>query len=204
MTQGYLIVFEGIDGTGKSTHCRMLADFLNERGTAVTRLREPTDGPWGRKIREILKNGRGGVTPEQELTWFVNDRREDVENNILPALRKNNVVLLDRYYYSTAAYQGALGIDPAKIIAANEQFAPVPDRAFIFIAPPETCLDRIGLSREGYSSFEKLEYLRRVQDIFVSFSGSHIQQVDSTRTPEEVHTILRDEVLRLIEPGVQT
>nr|MDP6657848.1 dTMP kinase [Nitrospinaceae bacterium] len=109
LKRGWLIVFEGIDGTGKSTQCQKMETRMREYGVPVIRLREPTDGVWGQKIRKILSDGRGAVTPKEELTWFIEDRREDVEKNILPALRENKVVLLDRYYYSTAAYQGALG-----------------------------------------------------------------------------------------------
>ena len=79
LNRGYLIALEGIDGTGKSTQCRLLADYLDKQGFPVMRLREPTDGTWGQKIRNLLNNGRGDVTPEEELQFFINDRREDVE-----------------------------------------------------------------------------------------------------------------------------
>ena len=187
LERGWLIVFEGIDGTGKSTQCQMMEARLKERGVSVVKLREPTDGVWGRKIRKILSEGRGGVTPEEELSWFIADRREDVENNIRPALEEKKVVLLDRYYYSTAAYQGALGFDPRDICRDNESFAPVPDRAYIFIAPPERCLKRIEESRDGYSSFEKLEYLVEVQNIFESFQGPHIRKIDGTPSVDVIH-----------------
>ena len=147
--RGWLFVFEGIDGTGKSTQCRKMEDYLNAKEVPCVRLREPTDGVWGQKIREILTIGRGNITREEELFWFVEDRKEDVEKNILPALDQNKVVLLDRYYYSTAAYQGALGFNPDSIINDNEIFAPVPDRAYIFSATPEECLARIENSREN-------------------------------------------------------
>ena len=176
--RGWLIVFEGIDGTGKSTQCSKMEEYLNKKGISTVRFREPTDGIWGQKIRKILTLGRGGVTREEELSWFHKDRQEDVEKNISPALSKKNVVLMDRYYYSTAAYQGALGLDSEKILSENEAFAPIPDRAYIFTAPPEQCLKRIESSRDGYSSFEKLEYLVKVQKNFDSFQGPHIKKIN--------------------------
>ena len=97
LERGWLVVFEGIDGTGKSTQCREMERYLNKKGIPVVRFREPTDGIWGQKIREILTVGRGDVTWEEELSWFIEDRRENVKNNILPALNLNKVVLLDRY-----------------------------------------------------------------------------------------------------------
>ena len=196
--RGWLIVFEGIDGTGKSTQCREMERYLDKKGISVVRLREPTDGIWGQKIREILTVGRGDVTREEELSWFIEDRREDVKNNILPALNLNKVVLLDRYYYSTAAYQGALGLDPDSILRDNEDFAPVPDRAYIFTAPPEECLARIESSREAHSSFEKLEYLKKVQKIFNSFQGPNIKRINSISTIEDIHAQLCGDVHELM------
>ena len=92
--RGWLIVFEGIDGTGKSTQCKEMEVYLNKIGIPVSRFREPTDGVWGQKIRKILTVGRGDVTREEELSWFIEDRREDVKNNINPSLSANKVVLL--------------------------------------------------------------------------------------------------------------
>lgn len=188
--RGWLIVFEGIDGTGKSTQCRKMEKYLNKKGVSVAQFSEPTDGIWGQKIRKILTVGRGDVSREEELSWFNQDRREDVEKNILPALSENKVVLIDRYYYSTAAYQGALGLDSGNILRDNESFAPIPDRVYIFTAPPEQCLKRIEDSRNNYSSFEKLEYLIKVHKKFDSFEGSHIKKINSISTVEDIHTQL--------------
>lgn len=195
LERGYLIVFEGIDGTGKSTHCRLLADYLESRGLSTARLSEPTRGAWGTKIRKILAEGRNGISPEEELILFVNDRKEDVERNIKPALEQKKAVLIDRYYYSTAAYQGALGLDPEKICRENESFAPRPDLVFIFEASPEECLRRIRESRNaGPNAFEQLEYLKKVQSIFRSFSGPQFRRVDSKPAKETVHAQLRREM----------
>ena len=187
MKRGILIIFEGIDGTGKSTQCGLLAKWLDAMQVPNIVLAEPTRGAWGMKIRKLLSDGRQGISPQEELSWFNNDRRDDIERNILPALKENMVVLMDRYYFSTAAYQGALGLDPDQIRLENEKFAPIPDRVLIFLASPEKCLERIESSRGQKSAFEKLNYLINVQEIFKSFNGPNIRFIESVGSVSEVH-----------------
>ena len=195
LKRGYLIAFEGIDGTGKSTHCRWLEEELIRRGYPVQGLREPTDGVWGKKIRQLLTEGRKNISLEEELTWFLNDRREDVEKNIRPSLQSGKIVLMDRYYYSTAAYQGAAGLDPKKIITENEIFAPIPDRVFIFYAPVDICLDRIRASRgDALDSFEKKEYLEKVQNIFENFSSAQFRKIDGSDSMIAIQKTLMFEI----------
>jgi dTMP kinase len=194
MKQGYLIALEGVDGTGKSTQCGLLADYLESCEYSVVRLREPTTGRWGQKIRKILAEGRGDVTPEEELQYFINDRKEDVEQNIAPALKQGKIVLIDRYYYSTAAYQGALGFDPNKIIEDNEAFAPRPDLLLIIQGSLDESFRRIEQGRDSFSSFEKRDYLEKVQNIFGTFIGSHIHRINGDPPVEEVQQVLRQEV----------
>ena len=117
-----------------------------------------------KKSKETYYNEAGDITREEELFWFNKDRQEDVDKNISPALSEKKVVLVDRYYYSTAAYQGALGLNSDNILRDNESFAPIPDRAYIFTAPPKQCLKRIEDSRDSYSSFEKLDYLINIKN----------------------------------------
>ncbi len=198
MKQGYLIALEGVDGTGKSTQCGLLAEYLESAGYPVVRLREPTQGVWGQKIRKILREGRGDVTPEEELQYFINDRKEDVEQNIAPALERGEIVLIDRYYYSTAAYQGALGFDPKQIIKDNEAFAPRPDLLLIIQVSLDESFRRIEQGRDSFSSFEKREYLEKVQKIFDTFAGDHIRRIDSDPPVEEVQQVLRQEVNALL------
>ena len=199
MNRGLLIVFEGIDGSGKSTQCRMLADLLNKKGITNISLSEPTRGKWGIKIRKLLAKGRNGISANEELEWFMNDRREDVKLNIEPALNAGKVVLMDRYYFSTAAYQGALGFDPQKIRVDNERFAPIPDRVLIFHNSPEKSLERIESSREEKSAFEKRDYLIEVQTIFKSFTGPNIRYVSSDASLEKVYEQVLCEVQDLFE-----
>jgi dTMP kinase len=198
LDRGYLIVLEGVDGTGKSTQCSLLAEYLESCDFSVLKLREPTTGKWGQKIRKILTEGRGDVTPEEELQYFINDRKEDVEQNIRPALEQGKIVLIDRYYYSTAAYQGALGFDPKKIIKDNEAFAPRPDLLFIIQGSLDESFRRIEQGRDGFSSFEKRDYLEKVRNIFDTFAGDHIRRVDGDPSIEEVQQVLRQEVNALL------
>ncbi len=201
MDKGYLIVAEGVDGAGKSSHLKQLAETLEASGHEVVLLREPTDGTWGKKIRKLLIEGRDGITPEEELSYFNNDRREDVELNIQPGLDRQAIVLIDRYYYSTAAYQGALGFDPQAICEENETFAPRPDLVLMFSINPEVGLSRISKSREGFSSFEKLDYLKRVQAIFDTFEGLHIKRIDADREYETVQKDVLGCVMTLLSSG---
>ena len=149
--KGRLIVFEGIDGTGKSTHIGHLRKYLEEKGLEVVQSFEPTRGRWGRMLRDSAVTGRLSV--EEEVALFLKDRREHVKMLIAPALARGAWVLLDRYYLSMMAYQGARGIDPEVIRAANEEFAPVPDAVVWLDIPVSVALERIG-NRGERDAFE--------------------------------------------------
>jgi dTMP kinase len=193
---GALIVIEGIDGAGKSTQVARLASALRDEGFDVRTSHEPTDGPHGRRIRELSKRDHGNLSAHGQLDLFLKDRREHVRNVILPALAAGSVVLLDRYYLSTIAYQGALGIDPEVIKRKNEAFAPQPDLAVILTLPVQQALSRIRTARPGGPNalFERAEYLNRVADLFGSmrsrFEGADtaIEFVDTTADPDVVTT----------------
>ena len=94
---GLFIVFEGIDGTGKSTQVRLLTEKLKKLGYAVVATREPTDGPYGQKIRELFLD-RNTVSQDEELELFMADRAQHVEQVIAPALSDGRIVISDRYY----------------------------------------------------------------------------------------------------------
>ncbi len=101
LCRGLLFVFEGVDGAGKTTQVRLLAERLQAAGYDVLCLQEPTAGPWGQKLRHLAQHGREAIAPATELEWFLQDRREDVEHNIQPALARGQIVVLDRYYFAT-------------------------------------------------------------------------------------------------------
>ena len=181
LPDGRLIVIEGIDGTGKTTLARGLSERLATEGYDVERLREPTDGPFGRRIRELARSGRDHVTAREELDLFLDDRRENVRDHIVPALDRGVVVVLDRYYFSTMAYQGARGLDPEAIRRENETFAPPPDLLLYLTIPIEWVGRRIEGQRGGERDhFEREDYLRRVQAIFDAIEHPAKVTVDAT------------------------
>ena len=177
MATGRLIVIEGIDGAGKTTQARTLVRRLRRRGFACRYLREPTRGRWGREIKRLAVRA-GSVTPEEELALFVKDRRENVARNLTPALRAGRVVVLDRYYFSTMAYQGAKGIDIGRIRRMNEAFAVAPDLVVILDVDARAGLARIRGRKRRDELFEREDYLVRVRDIFLGLKGPRFVHID--------------------------
>jgi dTMP kinase len=176
--RGCLIVFEGIDGSGKSTQAGILSQRLQKKNYKTTLLREPSDSKWGRKLREKALCDYS-LTPEEELDLFHKDRKENVENNIKPAMAENRIVILDRYYFSTMAYQGAKGIDVNKIRRLNRSFAVPPDLVFILDIAPDIGLERIQNRKVKNPLFEREDYLKKVSRLFRSFRGSDIIHMDA-------------------------
>ncbi len=175
---GMLVVLEGVDGAGKSSVLKRLAAFASELSLEVVQGREPTNGPYGRRLRESALNGRFSMA--EELDLFVRDRRQHVEEVIAPALSRGALILLDRYYFSTAAYQGARGADPEAVLALNEAFAPKPNLVLLLDCPPVQTLARIQARGGGADAFEKLEELEAVRRIFLSIKRPFIRRIDAS------------------------
>lgn len=190
LEQGVLIALEGIDGAGKTTQASRLAELLVQTGHEVVRTKEPTDGTWGRKLRESAKSGR--LAPEEELRFFINDRKEHVERRIKPELAAGKIVIIDRYYFSTVAYQGARGMDPAKLLAMNEAFAPRPDLLVLLEIPPEEALRRIQERGDVGNLFEEESSLRAVAKEFAAMDFPYLMRVDGTEPAEKVSIKLLD------------
>jgi dTMP kinase len=201
LRKGILIVLEGIDGAGKSTQARRLVRSLRKRGFDTVYFREPTRGRWGRKIKSLAKTP-GSLSPEEELDLFIKDREENVRKNLRPALAARRVVVLDRYYFSTIAYQGAKGIDPDRIRRLNERFAVKPDLVFILDVAAERGLGRIHHRKRKDLLFERERYLRRVRAIFRAFRGRRFVHLDGSRAKEEIGESILARVLRLLEKNM--
>lgn len=155
---------EGIDGAGKTTCASALAQWCGERGIACVFSKEPTSGPWGKKLRE---SAEARLSLDEELDLFYKDRAQHVQDSIQPALEAGGVVILDRYYWSTAAYQGARGADIAKILRYNEERFPIPDLVLLLDLPVEVGQERIRKRGDEPNQFENAEYLSKCREIFL-------------------------------------
>ena len=162
--RGFLVAVEGIDGSGKTTQAERLARYCDEKRLTYILSKEPTRGKYGQLIRNSASRGRLSV--EEEIDIFLKDRREHVDQVIQPALDEEKVVILDRYYFSTAAYQGAHGADPEIILSRNEAFAPQPDLLVILDVSPQTGLQRIRERGDEPNKFETSDSLERARAIF--------------------------------------
>jgi len=193
---GAFVVFEGLDGCGKSTQRALLAARLRARGADVLETAEPYEaGIWGPKIRAMARSG-AALAPAEELRWFLEQRREHVRERIAPALAAGRIVLCDRYFLSTAAYQGARGLDADAILTENEREFPLPDLVLLFDVPVALALARIA-ARGGVGEpvFERRGFLERVADNFLRLERPYIARIDGAETPDEV----ADEVARTVE-----
>ncbi len=185
-----LIAIEGVDGSGKSGLCR----WIKEHAATVFPNRElltsyePTHREHGAKLRHAMVPENGvALSSDEELELFFLDREDHVENVIRPALAEGKVVLLDRYFYSNIAYQGARGYSKELILQRNLMIAPRPDLLLIIDIPVDEALKRIEKRGGGVTVFEKKPMLKKVRDTFLSFDGEpHVKVVSGLGTPREV------------------
>jgi dTMP kinase len=180
---GLLVAIEGIDGAGKSTQVKRLATALDADGYGTVRTFEPTNGVWGSKLRQSASTGR--LSPRDEFETFVKDRREHVENLIKPSLAAGKIVLIDRYYFSSMAYQGARGIDPEEIQRENEAFAPRPDLLVILEIAPRGGVTRVNARGKG-DLFEREDDLARAAAIFASIRTPAPLRIDASQPLDRV------------------
>jgi len=185
--RGSLIVFEGVDGSGKSTQLALLAEAMRRFGLEVVETGEPYDCEWGRKIREMARSG-GSVTPEQEVEWFFEQRRVHVREVVAPALAAGRVLLSDRYFLSTVAYQGARGLDPDLLLAESEAEFPIPDLVLLLEIDPGSGLRRVAeRPRPREPAFEEQAFLERVAAIFRGIDRAYVARVAAEGRDAEVH-----------------
>ncbi len=162
--KGKFIAFEGIDGSGKSTQAKLLHESLEAKGIKSILTFEPTNKNYGKKIRDSF--GAERLSLKTELEYFTLDRKEHLAELVIPNLEQGIHVITDRYYYSTAAYQGARDIfDYKDILEAQMAEFIKPDICFLLDIKIDTSSSRIQ-SRGAANSFENIDYLRKVHSIF--------------------------------------
>lgn len=186
---GILIVFDGIDGAGKTTQVQLLEKALVDAGEVVVVSKEPTDGQWGAKLRASATTGR--LPFDEELEAFINDRQDHLQTKIIPALEAGKVVILDRYFYSTIAYQGIRCGDDAiddleKKVRENVL---IPDAAYFMEIPPTLAANRID-QRDGEANhFEALDDLIKIDHVFqiIADHDGAITRIDGAQSIRAIH-----------------
>ena len=193
MQQAKFIVFEGIDGCGKSTQIERLAVALAARGRQVKTTAEPTDYDTGKMLREAL-SGRVKRTPHEMAALFTLDRivHNTAGDGIENTLSGGVDVLSDRYYYSSLAYQGSLcPYEWVKDMNVNCPAIRRPDLCIFLDIPPKEALARIGKRGEDKEIYEKEDTLTLFRNTFLRVFdtlGDRVAVIDATGTPDDVAT----------------
>jgi dTMP kinase len=192
------VTFEGVDGSGKSTQARLLAERLRSEGREVVLTREPGGTTTGERIREILLHGEA-LAPWAEAALFAAARAELLEEVVKPALDRGADVVSDRYLDSSLAYQGiarGLGVEPVLELNRLATSGLLPDRTFVILLPPAEAaarrsgeLDRI--EREGAAFAEEVD--RAYREI-ADASPDRVRVVDGTLNPEDIAEIVRGQL----------
>lgn len=192
MKQGLFITFEGGDGCGKTTQIKLLEEYLQSKGYKTLLTREPGSKGLGVKVREILLNYDGEVSPVCESFLFLADRAQNVDCIIKPALEEGTIVICDRHTDSSVAYQGygrGLDIERIKMLNNIATSGLKPDLTFVLDVDVETSQARVGAEKDRMES-AGIEFFERVRKGFLEIAKQEperVKVVDSTKTIEEIH-----------------
>jgi dTMP kinase len=159
------VVFEGLDGAGKTTQVHLLTQALRQRGIPTEVTQEPTNGPFGAVLRQIIE-GRLTVDPTTLAKGFAADRSDHLRNDrngIEKALAAGAWVVCDRYLLSSLAYQHGQGVSFEEVLKLNEDIR-IPDLTLYFAADPKTCAQRLGRQSRHPELFHQLDALATVAD----------------------------------------
>lgn len=186
------IVFEGIDGSGKSTQARLLAEHLEEeRGFEVLLVREPGGTELGEKLRTLLLESKEHLASQTELFLFMAARSHLARTRILPALEAGKVVISDRYIWSTVVYQGLVaGNDPREILRMGRLAAPGLKISATFLVDVSASAGYRRVTHPNRMEARGLQFQRYVRAGFLELAAarrSGITVVDGRGTVEQVH-----------------
>jgi dTMP kinase len=194
---GKFIVIEGIDGSGKTTLCKALLERFESLNVPAVQFCEPTHFETGKYIRKFLRK-EISLNSFEQLLAFLEDRKQSVQRNILPALEKSNIVILDRYIYSTAAYQSNSIHSPEEILQKNlDESFPIPDYLFYLDIKPEDAWERIqkrGISTEFFDTISNLE---KIYSAYQKVLPEHTIYLDANLTTEELCRIVLEKLALL-------
>ncbi|PJZ57752.1 dTMP kinase [Leptospira barantonii] len=195
----FFIVFEGIDGSGKSTLCKSMTEKLSARGISSVGFTEPTNLETGKYLRKFLR-GEIELGRKEQIEAFLNDREESLKQNILPSLESGKNVLLDRYMYSTAAYQSGEDLSPETILEKNlERNFKTPDVLFYLDLKPEIALERLERRKEDKERFETLSQLQKIHSAYERILPKETIRIDGEKGPDQIVSECLEILLKRIE-----
>tara|TARA_Y100000766_G_scaffold282013_1_gene294509 strand:- start:2426 stop:3043 length:618 start_codon:yes stop_codon:yes gene_type:complete len=173
---GKFITLEGIEGSGKSTSLKDITAMLEERSIDYVTTKEPGGGPLGSDLRSMLLNKDSKISSEVELLLMMADRKDHIENLVIPNLKKGVWVLSDRYLDSTYAYQGGGREISTSIIdrLADILKLPQPDLTFLFDLPPEEALKR-AIQRSALDRFESepIDFHKKIRSAYIQLAENN-------------------------------
>ncbi|MDC0576960.1 dTMP kinase [Gammaproteobacteria bacterium] len=200
--KGNFITLEGIEGSGKSTSLNTITEILTERHIDFILTKEPGGGPLGKDLRAMLLSKSSEISPEVELLLMMADRKNHIDNLVMPNINKGVWVISDRYLDSTYAYQGGgRQINTSKIDSlARLLDLPQPDLTLLFDLPPPMALDR-AKKRSELDRFESepMDFHERIRDAYVSLNEDNPERfrlidssVDFLEVKKQVETVVLD------------
>ncbi len=199
------ITFEGIEGCGKSTQAKMLAEYLKNKGFEVLLTREPGGPKISEKIRAILLDtDNKEMLPETELLLYMASRSQHTGEWIIPALKQNKIVISDRYYDSTIAYQGAarnIDLNIIKTITKYATYGLTPDITFLIDTPAEIGLSRIAKDVADRLEQESLEFHKKVRNGFLELAKKENERflvLDGTKTISEINRLIIKKIDKIL------
>lgn len=193
MDRGLFITFEGADGCGKTTQIKLLDEYLRAKGYQTLLTREPGSKGLGEKLREILLNYDGEVSPVAESFLFLADRAQHIDCIIKPALKKGIIVLCDRHTDSTLAYQGyGRGLDLEEIRKLNKIATSglTPDLTIVLDVDIETSQARVGAEKDRMES-AGIEFFQRVRNGFLEIAKQEPERVKVINSADSIENIYK-------------
>ena len=207
MTRGIFITFEGGDGAGKTTQMKLLGEFLQAQGHGVTVTREPGGTALGSQIRELVLHSREHIAPRAEALLYAADRAHNVATVVRPALERGDIVLQDRYFDSSVAYQGSgrvLGAEEIKQISMWAAHGLVPDLTVLLDLDQAAASERLKAQDKPFDRFEseKAEFHEKVRHAFLQIAAAEEERflvVDASKPVDEIAAVIAQRVSVLVD-----